>query len=98
MTQDRYKEFREEREIAGTGKKTPEGLVPEGVAGFIVGECTTLCYGCGLNHPDVTSHEPDTELHAYSYDYISCMSEWDYPGATCENCHKTLDTNIIFND
>ena len=95
---DKYQKFRENHDIAQTGKRTPDGLVPGGVAGFIVDECTVLCFNCGYEHEDVKAHPDNTELHEYSYDYISAMSEWDYPGATCEECLKTLDTDIIFYD
>jgi len=82
-------------EIAPTERRTPDGYVPGGVAGYIVGECTVLCAECGREHEDVTAHPDGTDLHEYSYDYVSCMEEWDAPGASCESCHRRLDTSII---
>lgn len=95
---DKYQEFKENHDLAPFGRKTPDGYVPGGVAGFIVEECKVLCYECGIEHKDVKKHDENTDIHSYSYNYIGCMNEWDYPGATCENCLKTLDTNIIFYD
>jgi hypothetical protein len=82
-------------EIAPTDRRTPDGCVPGGVAGYIVGECTVLCVACGRDHPDVHSHPDDTDLHAYDYDYIGCTEEWDAPGVSCESCHRRLDTTVI---
>lgn len=99
---ENYQEWREYWEnknmLAHTGRKTPDGYVPGGIAGFIVEECTVLCYECGINHSDVKSHPDGIESHEYSYDYLSGMSETDFPGHSCENCLKKLDTNIIFYD
>lgn len=81
--------------LAGTTRRTPDGYVPGSVAGYIVEECTVICADCGRNHPDIKSHPDDTELYEYSYDYIRCDSEWDFPGASCELCHLRLDTAVL---
>ena len=82
-------------ELADTHISTPDGHVPTGVAGYVVGECTVLCPDCGREHPDVHEHEDLIELHEYDYRYLDVASETDYLGHTCEECDRLLDTNIL---
>jgi hypothetical protein len=56
---------------------------PTGLAGFIVDQCTVICHEC---------HDPDTDD---SDSPIFGVSEWDYPGYTCEDCGRWLDVRLL---
>lgn len=62
--------------------------VPYGCAGFVVGDCTVVCHECFGNEDTDTDTEPSL---------IVGNDEWDYPGATCEDCQRHLDTYLIVN-
>ena len=82
-------------DLAPSERSTPDGRTPPGTAGYIVGECTVLCVECGRDHDDVHSHPDGTEPHEFDYDYFRTDSEADWPGNTCEGCHRRLPTNVL---
>jgi hypothetical protein len=68
------------RPVATGHHKTPDGYVPQGVAGYIVGDCTVLCPAC---------FEAEAE-EGTDFGYLPQSGETDYPGTTCYNwgsCH-----------
>jgi hypothetical protein len=56
---------------------------PYGITGYIVNECSIVCSDCIEN------------LERNPKNAISTDSEWDFPGAICEECNKTLDTHLL---
>jgi hypothetical protein len=68
------------RPVATGHRRTPDGYVPGGVAGYIVDECTVLCPACF-----------DEEVEeGTDYGYFNQSGETDWPGTTCSNwgsCH-----------
>lgn len=60
---------------------------PTGLAGYIVGECTVVCHECiGEESTDYDDPYP-----------IFADSETDYPGHSCEDCDRSLDTYLLVN-
>jgi len=54
-----------------------------GITGYIVNECSIVCSDCVKN----SERNPKNA--------IKTDSEWDFPGAICEDCNNTLDTHLL---
>jgi len=60
------------RPVATGAHETPDGYVPQGVAGFIVGDAHVVCPACFQE-----------KYEAEDYGYLSQSGEAGYPGTTC---------------
>lgn len=98
-------------DVAGTRRRTPGGgggVVPGRVAGY-THDGAAYCPGCAesvevacvgdgetytLDHFPAHGHDPS----GFGVGVVSGTGEWDYPGAACDVCHTTLDTNILVYD
>lgn len=71
------------RETAGKISSLDGDYIPYSQVGTIVNETTVLCAECA------------TETELKEGPLIQENSEWDYPGAICEECDKPLDTYLL---
>jgi len=60
------------RPVATGARETPDGYVPGGVAGYIVGDAHVVCPACF-----------EAKYEGDEYGYLSQSGEADYPGTTC---------------
>jgi hypothetical protein len=103
----------DESQIAPTRRSTPGpdgGIVPGRLAGY-VWDGAAYCPECAAD-VDVPAPADDpretikmdkypafeTDPNGFGVGTISGFDEWDAPGATCHECHRVLQTNIITYD
>lgn len=102
-------EYREDSDIAPTRRRTPGdggGHVPCGLAGYTYDgaaycpDCATdaetrPCAADGETYTVARFPAGETDTEGFGVGVISGTDEWDYPGAACDCCHRTLDTNVL---
>jgi hypothetical protein len=72
-----------DREVAPTASRHQGKHVPYGLAGVIVGTCTVLCPEC------MPEELPEDHGRIFGNE------ETDFPGLTCEECDRILDTALL---
>lgn len=104
--------FTDSDDLAPTRRGTPGeggGVVPTGLAGYTYDgaaycpECaesaeTRPCAADGDTYTVARFPSGEHDESGFGVGVVSCTDEWDYPGASCDICHKRLDTNVLVYD
>lgn len=101
-------QYRDDDQIAPTMSRTPGdggGYVPSRLAGYVY-DGAAYCPACASDVTVTSADDDETytleRFPAFDHDsngfgvgIVSGTDEWDYPGATCHVCSRTLQTNVL---